>query len=160
MSDLVIAVTGGRNYGMCKRGEPVLRRREAESERATLITTLNALHPRLVLHGGATGADTCAQHWCQLNNVPYIEYVPNLGKYGSPAAYHIRNREMIDDLKRYKSAKVEVALVRFPGGTGTAATADYALSKRVRIVLPSDVTIGELAEARADVVVGQSSMPL
>lgn len=161
MSELVIAVTGGRKYGVVVKGEPIARRRAAEDERATLVMTLNALKPTLVLHGDASGADYYAMQWCNQNGVPYVAYPPNIAQHGSPAAYHIRNRSMVDDLTRYKRAgTTEIAVVAFAGGTGTKGTVDYAKKRRIRIVTPSDVEAGELIEARAELVVGQSSMPL
>lgn len=152
MSELVIAVTGGRNYGLTKRGDPIARRREAEDERATLVMTLNALKPVLVLHGGATGADELARQWCLKNRVAYVEYMPNFAKHGSPAAYHVRNRDMIDDLKRYRKRDTEIALVAFPGGNGTKSTTELAKARRIRVVTPSDVEAGELTEARAEII--------
>lgn len=79
-----------------------------------------------VVHGGAVGADTYAQEWVEhvnrrgLENVNSEIHLPDLKGYGSPAAYHIRNAEMISSLPEF--ALVFVWNEHFNESRGTVNT--------------------------------------
>ncbi len=49
----------------------------------------------IVIHGGAIGADTLANHWAVSFNTPIKVYKPNWSKYGVKAG-PIRNKQMLD----------------------------------------------------------------
>jgi hypothetical protein len=68
--------------------------------------------PRLIIEGGASGADKMAQAWAQRMGVWFMIERPEWECHGK-AAGPIRNQKMLD---KYSPAVV----VAFPGGTGTA----------------------------------------
>lgn len=94
-----VLVTGSRNYS------------DYGSVGRAIVILINELtelgYKEIVfMQGAASGAD---KHTVEFINkteksifkltgvkVRYESYPPNLGKYGSPAAYHIRNQEMVD----------------------------------------------------------------
>lgn len=82
-----------------------------------------------LLHGGATGADSCADRWARGKGF-YVISAPIHSKtwkrYGRPAGPR-RSQELIKMLEQGD------VLVAFPGGTGTAAATRFAKSRRVDI---------------------------
>jgi hypothetical protein len=82
-----------------------------------------------IIHGGATGADTAAKRWAELNSVgQYIFPVTQedwreLGRKAGP----LRNQRMLD------LGKPDV-VVAFPGGTGTADMVRRAEKAGVTVV--------------------------
>lgn len=109
---MIIAVTGGRTY----------------SNRQKVFDTLDAihrLHPiSLLLHGGATGADTLAKEWAQERGVESITVPANWKAHGR-AAGPIRNGLILD-----RSPSI---LVAFPGGKGTQNMTQQAKSRGIRV---------------------------
>ena len=92
-------VTGSRNYsdyGTVGRAIVIVINELAELGYKEII----------FMQGAASGADKHAVEFINKTEksifkltgvkVRHESYPPNLGKYGSPAAYHIRNKEMID----------------------------------------------------------------
>lgn len=72
----------------------------------------------LVIHGGASGIDTCADNWAKLNGIKVEVHKAdwkNIGRGAGP----IRNKEMVDRL-----GDDDLAII-FPGDTGTASTVRY-----------------------------------
>ena len=53
--------------------------------------------PDTIISGEAEGVDTIAKEWAIKNMVNYKGYPPNLYKYGSPSAYHVRNQQLVDN---------------------------------------------------------------
>ena len=49
----------------------------------------------MLLHGGATGADTLAENWANQNQIPTQIIKPDYKKYNSKAAPLIRNQELV-----------------------------------------------------------------
>jgi uncharacterized phage-like protein YoqJ len=49
-----------------------------------------------ILEGGAHGADAFAAEYACVNGIPFEVFFPDVANYGSPAAFHIRNRAMLD----------------------------------------------------------------
>jgi len=91
-----IIVTGGRDY----------------CDFEVVMNELNALLPSLgtIVHGGARGADSLAEEWCQAAGVVSEVHPADWQVHGRPAGM-IRNREM---------AKLGADLcLAFPGGKGT-----------------------------------------
>lgn len=91
-----VIVTGGRHY--------------ANAEKVAAI--LGPIGPRVVVHGGATGADHLAAIWAVahgINSVAVYADWKGMGRKAGP----MRNAEM---LRLYPRATV----VAFPGGKGTA----------------------------------------
>lgn len=79
---------------------------------------------RLIL-GGAKGADTLAKKWAQINNVEFIEILPDWNKHGKRAGI-LRNIEMID---------ISDELISFWDGSspGTKHAIEYAKSKGLKV---------------------------
>ena len=95
---VIVLVTGGRGYADVLTVERVLRN----------------LAPGLVLHGGARGADTIADHWASRNGVHTAE-VCALWDFHGKAAGPKRNAVLVELAKR-----LGAEVVAFPGGAGTA----------------------------------------
>jgi len=98
---MIVAVTGGREYDDLDR----------------VFYTMDTIHReqgpiRMLVHGGATGADTLAAIWAAKNGVATRVFLPDWDKHGK-AAGPIRNREMLKEAR-------PALLVAFPGGRGTA----------------------------------------
>lgn len=112
----IVAVTGGRNFG------------DADCVAWALGSLHAALGIRLLVHGGATGADTLADAWCRLTGVPCQPFRLThrtwnaFGRVAGP----LRNAIMLD------SVAVDV-LVAFPGGAGTADCVAAAKARGVRV---------------------------
>lgn len=67
---------------------------------------------KLVIHGGAQGADKLAGRWAYTNKVSVRMFNANWRRYGKLAGF-LRNRRMLEE------GKPDVILA-FPGGRGTA----------------------------------------
>lgn len=95
----IIIVCGGRDYG----------------DKQHVSETLDSLHAnvpvRLMIEGGADGADKWARVWADRRGVPHLTVEALWGKYGRRAG-PIRNRGML-------CAQPDL-VVAFPGGPGTA----------------------------------------
>lgn len=102
----MVVVTGGRRY---ERRDTVFGVLDEHHER----------HPiRLLVQGGATGADTFAKEWAKARGIPCVTEDAEWDKYGRPAGY-IRNEQMINDYcPRW--------VISFPGGKGTLHCTRYA----------------------------------
>lgn len=96
-----------------------------EQYQAWLATDPDDNEQFIVVHGGAVGADTFAQNWADYmsatrDNVGVEVHNPDLKSYGSPAAYHIRNAEMISSLPDF--ALVFIWNEHFNESRGTMST--------------------------------------
>ena len=49
-----------------------------------------------VVSGGARGVDRMAVAWAKRKNLASEEFLPDLARYGSPAAYFVRNHQIVD----------------------------------------------------------------
>lgn len=104
MSDttpITILVTGGRNF----------------SHRTRLFDMLDRLSQKrpiaLVVHGGATGADTLAGIYAEERNIPCRVYKPDRALDGPGRDWKFRR-----NLRMLHAAKPDL-VVAFPGGPGT-----------------------------------------
>jgi len=50
-----------------------------------------------IISGGCLGTDKLAEKYADENKINKIIYYPNIKKFGSPKAYHIRNKEIADN---------------------------------------------------------------
>lgn len=96
-------------------------------DREYLSVTLNALvskygEPKLLIQGGARGADTLAEEWALERGTHVAEVRANWQCYGKRAGY-LRNAAML-----YLQPDLVVC---FPGGKGTEMM--YQLAKEARI---------------------------
>lgn len=79
----------------------------------------------VVIHGGATGADYCAEKWAQINGVPSECFRAEWGTYGRGAGPR-RNLQM---------AKAGASLcIAFPGGKGTQNMIETAKRAGIPVV--------------------------
>lgn len=84
-----------------------------------VFARLDAIHAEtpitMVIHGGATGADTWADQWAKESGIEVDDYPIHRDEWKrhGPAMGPIRNQMMITD------ARPEL-VVAFPGGRGTA----------------------------------------
>jgi hypothetical protein len=95
-----ILVTGGRKF--------------SDKEAIYNALDLYIINPgsTCIIHGGADGADTLAEEYCEEYGIPSMVMFPRWTKFNK-AAGTIRNRWMIE------FGQPTMALA-FPGGTGTA----------------------------------------
>jgi len=86
--------------------------------------------PSKIISGGAAGADTLAALFAKNKNIELAEYLPDVENYGSPAAFHIRNREIA------KNADTILACVSGSMSNGTKSTINAArkLGKKIIII--------------------------
>lgn len=77
--NMVVAVVGSRGTARC----------------TALAQRLAELQPRLVVSGGAVGADALAASWARANGVPLLELRPDYATHGPTAAPHVRNAEIV-----------------------------------------------------------------
>lgn len=85
---------------------------------------------KLVIHGGAEGADTMADKWASDHVIPKQRFVADWNKYGQSAG-PIRNELMLIEGK-------PDWVIAFPGGNGTANMVNLtrvAIRNGARIVL-------------------------
>lgn len=112
-----VLVCGGRNYASALTVSDILG-------------ALNAKHRfTLLIHGGASGADSLAHGWAEMHDVPVREFPADWATNGR-AAGPIRNERML------REGKPDL-VVAFPGGKGTA--------HMVSIARRAGVTVYEVA---------------
>lgn len=97
---------------------------------ALLCEKLDALNPggriSLIIHGGATGADSLADEWAKATDTPCLRHPAKwrpIGKGAGP----LRNQEMLD---KWKPQEV----VAFPGGRGTADMVRRAKAANIPVI--------------------------
>ncbi len=112
---MIVLVCGGRDYGNFEVVRLTLDQIHAESP----IT--------LIIHGGATGADECADRWAHLYADIQVQAYPAMWSTHGNAAGPIRNKQMLDDGK-------PDLVVAFAGGRGTADMVRQARAAGVRVV--------------------------
>jgi len=95
-----------------------------------LCAAASSLNPSEIVSGGASGADSLAVDFAADRGLEITEFKPDLDKFGSPAAFHIRNRQIA------KEADVILACVGGAVSRGTASTIKAAknLGKKVIII--------------------------
>lgn len=110
-----LLVTGGRDYN--------------DYEALCAAMKLLPFDPKLVIHGGARGADTLATRWCEVNGVHYA-VVPALWEFHRKAAGAIRNATML-------LLKPDYCLA-LPGGKGTANMMHLCNKQGIPVWAPYD----------------------
>lgn len=110
----VVLVCGGRDY----------------DDRERLFDILDVAHAanpiKLLVHGGASGADDLAGQWARHRGVhwkAYPAYWQSEGKAAGPK----RNQRMLDDAEPH-------LVIAFPGGKGTADMIQRANKAQVPVV--------------------------
>lgn len=84
-----------------------------------------------IIHGGARGADHCADQWAVVNWCQFQEFPAQWDKYGKRAGY-LRNQQMLDEGK-------PDLVIAFPGGRGTKMMVDIARKAGVEVI---EVSLG------------------
>ncbi len=79
-----ILVTGSRDWSDEEAVHAVLDQEAA----------LHDMDEIVVIHGGATGADTFAEHWASAHGVPVLRFLADWDQFGKSAGF-VRNRRMI-----------------------------------------------------------------
>ena len=109
-----LLVCGGRSY----------------SDRQKLFAALDAIHAAtpvtVLIHGGASGADTLAGEWAALRGILVQVFEADWGSHGR-AAGPIRNGAML------KEGRPDL-VAGFPGGPGTKNMTSQARTAGVRVV--------------------------
>jgi hypothetical protein len=106
----VVIVTGGRNYW----------------DAGLLARVLDAFEIKLLVQGGASGADLLAAEYAQLRNIPCETVRAEWANEGRSAGPR-RNKRM---LEKYPYAIV----VAFPGGRGTMDCVNQAIKNRMVVL--------------------------
>lgn len=93
--------------------------------------TLNGIHNKtfikLLIQGGARGADMLAKSWAEWKKVPVKTYHAQWDEEGKGAG-HIRNEKML------KEGKPDL-VIAFPGGKGTANMVKIAKEAKVKVMM-------------------------
>lgn len=109
-----VIVCGGRTY----------------DDQETVERVLDELHAQdpitLLVHGGASGADTLAHHWAEKHRIKRKIYLPDWYLHGQ-AAGPIRNAQMLQEEK-------PDLVVAFLGGKGTANMTFQAKRANVPVI--------------------------
>ena len=99
-----VCVCGGRRYG----------------DMDEVVRILHQLHPKLIIHGGASGADTLADVYAETFRIPKEVYMPNRTLDGTGRDWKFRrNSRMLANGR-------PTLVVAFAGGPGTADTVKKA----------------------------------
>lgn len=92
---------------------------------------LDGIHERtsigVVIHGGASGADTCARRWADAKQIAHWAFPAQWSKHGR-AAGPIRNQMMLEESRPN-------LVVAFPGGRGTADMSRRATEAGVQLLV-------------------------
>lgn len=108
-----LLVTGGRDF----------------DDRASVFDALDELHAEhkitLVVHGATRGADSLAEEWGKLRDVPTMPCPADWDRYGK-AAGAIRNRLMLKHDPELVAA--------FPGGRGTTNMVRIARKAGIKVM--------------------------
>ncbi len=96
------------------------------------IYWLNSLGITKVITGGARGVDRWAANWAEAKRLPLKVYEADWETFGR-AAGPIRNGLMLVELVK-ADAEVEVAVIAFPGGKGTADMVRRAKGAGVQVI--------------------------
>ena len=120
MRDLLLVVTGGRYFD----------NRDQEQKLFFLLDKWQKFI-RLVVQGGANGADMLTRKWCIERRVPVLTVYADWEKFGKSAGPK-RNRRMMSLVHEIaKGTKLEPILLVCPGGSGTRDCASAALDMGV-----------------------------
>lgn len=126
-----VLVCGGRDFNNSRLVANVLAKLSREG------------HIEVIIHGGATGADTLADRWAKAHDIPTKPYPVSkedwarLGKKAGP----IRNSVMLAD-SGLGDGDVVVA---FPGGDGTADMIAKVKRRCLRLLEPKEDDIKKSA---------------
>lgn len=93
------------------------------------------LDPKVVIHGGAKGADSIANFEAYRQHIPTIQVDAEWHLYGR-AAGPIRNRRMVNE---FKPTHVMYCHDNLPSSRGTADMVKYALSRALPVAFVRDV---------------------
>ena len=112
---MTVIVCGGRNY----------------HDRDTVFHSLSIHHSyytqiTLLVHGDATGADSLAQEWADMEGVQTAKHPADWKKHGRSAGM-IRNKEMLD-------CHNPDMVIAFPGGPGTEGMKKLAARRGIRVI--------------------------
>lgn len=109
-----VLVCGGRNYNDADRIFDVLNDYDRDFNFTVLI------------HGGASGADSHAARWAEIGNLKIHTFQANWKKYGKSAGPK-RNQRMLDEGK-------PDLVIAFPGGVGTRDMVTRAKDAGVHVI--------------------------
>lgn len=112
-----VLVCGGRDY---------LKEDVWNALEHTVSSEVDAWPPKVLIHGGARGADEGAADWAKSEGIKSIAYPADWRKHGR-AAGPIRNQKMIDE--GYPDV-----VIAFKGGKGTADMMRRAYSAGIKVV--------------------------
>ena len=93
-----------------------------------LKTTLNELKGvKMVISGGAKGADSLSEKWAEEYNIPTKIFLPDFKSFGR-GAYRVRNEEIVNNANE---------IIAFWDGKskGTKYTIDFARKKNKRVTI-------------------------
>lgn len=114
MSKPRVLICGGRYFG------------STEAEMMAFIDALNYVRPKLIVNGGASGADELSTVYARFKGIPYRVYTAEWDKYGKSAGPR-RNALMLE------KESIDLVLA-FPGGRGTADMVKKAKEANIKVI--------------------------
>lgn len=115
---MIVLVTGGRQY-------------------TGSVDILSNYDISILVHGGATGADSLADAWCVERGIPTARVNANWDFYGKKAGF-IRNKSML--ILRPNLC------IAFPGGNGTKNMVELCKIKKIPIVFSDKFVYNEILD--------------
>jgi hypothetical protein len=88
---------------------------------------------RLLVNGGARGADTLAKEWALVVGAEVLTMPADWGRHGR-AAGPMRNEQMTKRLAELRDHGNEVVVLAFHGGRGTADMVDRCLALGLSVI--------------------------
>ena len=104
-----VLVTGGRDY----------------TQDLTVAREVDAERPDLLIHGGASGADSLAARWAKTTFTPVALFPADWNRHGNFAGPK-RNGQMVFLARDLLEVGWDVLVLAFPGGRGTASCISIA----------------------------------
>jgi hypothetical protein len=120
MKSIRLCVCGGRNYGDKEKVYRVLNK---------LLLMIPPHKDVVLVHGGASGADTLASQWATMVQIKQECFMADWQNLGKKAGI-VRNRKMLDSGIDF--------LVAFPGGKGTENMITIAQKAGIRAMVVKD----------------------
>lgn len=119
-------------------------------DRQKVAKVFDQLRPDVVIEGGADGLDTIARWECLERRITVITIHADWNLLGLSAG-PIRNKQMLEELLKYKDKGYEISLQAFPlpGGKGTQGMIRLAEGKGITVRVHKPISTQHLMGKRS-----------